>query len=114
MSLAACNAWCPQACCCPPDLILPQAEPEPGAPGTATIAVRLPDAAIVRRRFDAAADTGAVYAWLSCLEEFPVWERGTWALVTAFPRARLPAGGATLAQANVTEGGGALLIVEQL
>ena len=76
--------------------------------------MRLPDAAVVRRRFDAAADTAAVYAWLSCLEEFPAWEPGTWALVTAFPRARLPAGGATLAQANVTEAGGALLIVEQL
>ena len=78
------------------------------------IAVRLPDAAVVRRCFDAAADMAAVYAWLGCLEDFPAWEPGTWALVTAFPRARLPAGGATLAQADVTQGGGALLIVEQL
>ena len=152
--MGAHSAWCTQACCCSLALFLPQAEPEPGAPGTATIAVRLPDASVVRRRFDAAADTSAVYAWLSCLEEFPVWEPGTWALVsalgrkwvvnaggqglfifsalitltlikslrlryygvqvTAFPRARLPAGGATLAQADVTAGGGALLIVEQL
>ena len=93
---------------------LSQAEPAPGAPGTATVAVRLPDAAIVRRRFDAAADTSAVYAWLSCLEEFPHWQPGTWALMMPFPRARLPAGGATLAEAHVAEGGGALLIVEQL
>lgn len=79
-----------------------------------TVAVRLPDAAVVRRRFDAAADTSAVYAWASCLEDFPAWEPGTWALVTAFPRTRLPSAGATLAQADVTAGGGALLIVEQL
>ncbi|KAK9843728.1 hypothetical protein WJX81_003836 [Elliptochloris bilobata] len=90
------------------------AQPQPGAPGTVTVAVRLPDAAVVRRRFSAEADTAAVYAWLSCLEEFPHWEAGTWALVTAFPRARLPKRGATLAEANVVEGGGALLIVEQL
>ena len=33
---------------------------------------------------------------------------------TALPCARLPAGGATLAQAHVMEGGGALLIAERL
>ncbi len=92
-----------------------QAEPEPGAPHAATVAVRLPDASVVRRRFSASADTSAVHAWVACLEDFPsLWERATWALVTAFPRARLPPSGATLEEAHVVEGGGALLIVEQL
>jgi len=91
-----------------------QAEPEPGAPGAAAVAVRLPDASVARRRFAAAADLGAVHAWVACLDGFPRWEPGAWALVTSFPRARLPAEGATLEQALQGGAGGVMLTVERL